>query len=201
VSRPLVLLAPGAGAPSTSPWMQGWRARLASLGDVVAFDYPYRKEGRRSPDRLPALVAAHRAALAEARSRFPGAPVLAGKSMGGRIGCHLALEAEVRALLCLGYPLVGASGSVRDEVLLALRAPVLFVQGTRDRLCPLERLEDVRRRMQAPNDLFVVEGGDHSLLAARKALAAANETQEGVDGRILDAIGRFLAAQGLAPGP
>lgn len=201
MSRPLVLLAPGAGAPSTSPWMRGWRARLASLGDVVAFDYPYMREGRRSPDRLPALVAAHRAALSEARGRFSGAPVLAGKSMGGRVGCHLALEAEVRALVCLGYPLVGANGSVRDEVLLALRTPVLFVQGTRDRLCPLPRLEEVRRRMRAPNELLVVEGGDHSLVAARKALATANETQQAVDGRVLDAIRGFLAAQGLAPGP
>jgi len=201
VSRPLVLLAPGAGAPSTSPWMRGWSARLASLGDVVAFDYPYLREGRRSPDRLPALVAAHRAALSEARGRFSGPPVLAGKSMGGRIGCHLALEVEVRALVCLGYPLVGANGSVRDEVLLALRTPVLFVQGTRDRLCPLPRLEEVRRRMRAPNELLVVEGGDHSLVVARRALAAASETQQVVDGRILDAIRGFLAAQGLAPGP
>jgi predicted alpha/beta-hydrolase family hydrolase len=200
MTRPLVLLAPGAGAPSISPWMQGWKARLASLGDVVAFDYPYMKEGRRSPDRPPVLLAAHRTALAEARTRFPGAPVLAGKSMGGRIGCHLALEVEVRALVCLGYPLVGANGSMRDEVLMALRAPILFVQGTRDRLCPLERLADVRRRMKAPNELFVVEGGDHSLLAARKALAAAGETQERVDGRILDAIRGFLGAHGLAAG-
>ena len=201
MTRPLVLFAPGAGAPSVSPWMQGWKARLASLGDVVAFDYTYMKEGRRSPDRPPVLLAAHRAALAEARTRFPGAPVLAGKSMGGRIGCHLSLESEVRALVCLGYPLVGANGSVRDEVLMALRAPILFVQGTRDRLCPLERLADVRRRMKAPNELFVVEGGDHSLLAARKALAAAGETQERVDGRILDAIRGFLGAHGLAAGP
>jgi len=85
--------------------------------------------------------------------------------------------------------------------LLALRTPVLFVQGTRDRLCPLPRLEEVRRRMRAPNELLVVEGGDHSLVAARKALADANETQQVVDGRILDAIRGFLAAQGLAPGP
>lgn len=199
MTRPLVLLAPGAGAPSTSDWMRGWRTRLASLGDVVAFDYPYMKEGRRSPDRHAVLLAAHRAALAEARTRFTGAPVLAGKSMGGRIGCHLALEEEVRALVCLGYPLVGASGSVRDEVLLALRVPILFVQGTRDRLCPLGRLADVRRRMKAPSDLFVVEGGDHSLLASRKALAASSEVQAAVDARILVAIRGFLQEQELSP--
>jgi predicted alpha/beta-hydrolase family hydrolase len=54
---PLLLLAPGAGAPSSSGWMRGWADRLSTLGRVVSFDYRYRREGRRTPDRLPALVA------------------------------------------------------------------------------------------------------------------------------------------------
>jgi predicted alpha/beta-hydrolase family hydrolase len=191
--RPLVLFASGAGAPSTSPWMQAWKARLATLGEVVTFDYPYMLAGRRSPDRPAVLLAAHRAALEEARTSHPGPVVLAGKSMGSRIGCHLSLEVEVRALLCLGYPLLGASGSVRDEVLLALRTPILFVQGSRDPLCPLDGLEEVRARMQAPSALHVVEGGDHSLVVSKRALAAAGETQEAIDARSLAAVQHFLA--------
>jgi len=62
-ARPLIVLAPGAGAPSTSARMRSWAARLATLGEVVSLDYPYVLEGRRVPDRLPVLVAAHRAAL------------------------------------------------------------------------------------------------------------------------------------------
>jgi len=190
--NPMILLAPGAGAPSTSPWMDRWAALLAALGPVERFDYPYARAGRRRPDPLPALIAAHRAALAAARARHRGPAVLAGKSMGGRVGCHLALEAEVAALVCLGYPLRSPAGAVRDEVLLALRTPVLFVQGTRDPLGPLDLLERVRRRMRAPTALHVVEGGDHSLQATRRDLRARGTSQEAEEARALAAVRDFL---------
>jgi predicted alpha/beta-hydrolase family hydrolase len=198
VSRPTLLLAPGAGAPSTSPWMERWARRLAALGQVLRFDYPYVEEGRGRPDRLPVLVAAHARALARARGAAGGAggPVfLVGKSMGSRVGCHLALAEEVSGLVCLGYPLRGARGDLRDRVLLDLRRPILFVQGTRDRLCPLEELEQVRRRMAAPSELHVVEGGDHSLEVGVRTLRASGLTQDEVDGGVLEAIGRFIGGR------
>ncbi len=193
--RPLILLAPGAGAPSTSDWMADWADRLSTLGEVIAFDYPYARAGRRAPDRLPVLVAAHRAALEAARSEHPSAPavVLAGKSMGSRVGCHLSLETRVDALVCLGYPLRGRGGALRDQVLLSLQTPVLFVQGTRDPLCPIEELEAVRARMRAPSTLHRVEGGDHGLRVGKRVLEARGETQEDVDRRTLEAIRAFLA--------
>ncbi|HEV8324369.1 MAG TPA: alpha/beta fold hydrolase [Myxococcota bacterium] len=197
MARPVILLAHGAGLPSSSPWMQAWRTHLSALGEVETFDYPYMEGRRRAPDRLPVLVAAHRAALAEACARHPGAPaVLAGKSMGGRIGCHVALEdPTVRALVCLGYPLVGAArGDVRDQVLLALRTPVLFVQGTRDKLCPLDQLAAVRARMTALSALHVVDGGDHSLVATKARLRAAGLDQAQSDRAALEAVRAFLAA-------
>ena len=168
--------------------------RLAPFGHVEAFDYPYQLAGRRSPDRPPALVAAHRAAFDRLRQGHAGPVVLAGKSISGRIGCHVAVDSEVKpnALVCLGYPLVGQNGSVRDEVLLLLRTPVLFVQGTRDELCPLERLASVRARMTAPSELCEIEEGDHSLLVKKRALAASGRTQAGVDARIDAAIAAFL---------
>jgi predicted alpha/beta-hydrolase family hydrolase len=78
-------------------------------------------------------------------------------------------------------------------VLLALRVPVLFVQGTRDTLCPLDVLESVRMKMTAPSELFVVEDGDHSLEVTRTALKARAETQSDVDARILGAVARFVS--------
>ncbi len=199
MSAPLFLFAPGAGASSASPWMQAWRDRLATLGGVVTFDYPYMKAGRRVPDRLPALIAAHAQALAAARAAHPEAEriFLIGKSMGSRVGCHLALQAPVTAVICLGYPLIsGSSGAKRDEVLLALRTPILFVQGTNDPLCPLPELQAVRAKMQAPNELFVVPGGDHSLETShaksqRPAVEASNAS-------VLSAIGAFTGAAGGA---
>jgi len=173
--------------------MQAWRDRLATLGDVVTFDYPYMQAGRRMPDRAPVLIAAHAEALAQARRAHPGAErvFLIGKSMGSRMGCHLALEAPVDGVICLGYPLVsGSSGAKRDEVLLALRTPILFVQGTNDELCPLPLLETVRAKMQAPNTLFVVPGGDHSLEVSRaKSQRAAVEASNAL---VLSAIRTFV---------
>src|SRR5205814_5013094 len=175
--------------------MQRWKSRLGELGAVATFDYDYMREGRKRPDRLPQLIAAHRAALVEARTNLdPGAATfLIGKSMGGRIGCHVALEEKVNGLICLGYPLcaLGDRSKLRDQVLRDLRTPVLFVQGMRDPLCPLDLLEGIRKEMVAPNFLHVVEGGDHSLLVRKKDIG--NETQDDVDQRILKIIAEFVA--------
>jgi predicted alpha/beta-hydrolase family hydrolase len=102
----------------------------------------------------------------------------------------------VDGLVCLGYPLRGRGGDVRDEVLLALRTPVLFVQGTRDPLCPLAELAAVRARMAAPSSLHVVEGGNHSLEVGVRALAARGETQADVDARALAAVAAFVGGLG-----
>src|ERR1051325_6982669 len=196
MQRHFFLFAPGAGAPSSHPWMQSWKKRLQTLGDVEAFDYDYMRAGRKRPDRPPQLMAAHRAALANARNATgPRSIILIGKSMGGRIGCHVALEESVDGLVCLGYPLcaMGDQRKLRDEVLHRLRTPILFVQGTRDSLCPLPLLERVRGQMTAPNFLHVVEGGDHSLVVRKRQLQAAGRSQEQVDEQIRDAIATFIA--------
>jgi uncharacterized protein len=195
MKMPAFLFAHGAGAPSMHPWMQRWANRLATLGRVFPFDYAYMEERRKRPDRLPVLVATHREALIRARKTQDGPVVLIGKSMGGRVGCHLALEEEVPAVICLGYPLCGGGNpeKMRAEVLLKLATPILFVQGTRDSLCPLDLLEGVREQMKAPNQLYVVEGGDHSLMVTKGQLKAADEAQDDVDERILGKIREFLA--------
>lgn len=171
--------------------MQRWKRRLSEIGDVQTFDYDYMREGRKRPDKLPQLIAAHRKALTEARAKTSGPVFLIGKSMGGRIGCHVSLEEKVTGVICLGYPLcaMGDRTKLRDQVLRDLRTPILFVQGTRDSLCPLDLLEQVRAKMTAPNSLHIVQGGDHSLIARKSDLGT--ETQEDVDQKIADAIRDF----------
>jgi len=204
MARPFFLFAHGAGAPSASAWMQAWRQRLSTLGDVQTFDYPYMRAGRKTPDRPPVLLAAHAEALEQARQRAQGPIVLIGKSMGSRIGCHVAAEQagdvpDLR-LVCLGYPLkAGGSGALRDQVLLALRTPILFVQGTRDPLCPLDLLATVRPRMIAPNQLHVVEGGDHSLAVSAQRRKQAGITQADSDAAVLEVIGRFISDDPVPP--
>jgi predicted alpha/beta-hydrolase family hydrolase len=181
--------------------MVAWKERLERLGRVVPFDYPYQRAGKKSPDRPPVLVSSHRAELARLRAEHAGPIVAIGKSMGGRIGCHVAVELakagapeseRPSALVCLGYPLVAPGGAVRDEVLLELATPVLFIQGTRDSMCPLERLASVRQRMRAPNELYTVEDGDHSLIVQKGSLKRRSLTQAEVDEGIFDAIRAFV---------
>src|SRR5262249_37273759 len=176
--------------------MQNWKRRLSEIGEVETFDYDYMRAGRKRPDPLPQLIAAHRKALEAARERHqPDSTFLVGKSMGGRIGCHVSLEEKVDSLVCLGYPLcaMGDRTKLRDEVLRALTTPILFVQGTRDPLCPLDLMERVRAGMQAPNFLHVVEGGDHSLRLSKRQLQATGETQEDVDQKIFRAVADFVS--------
>jgi predicted alpha/beta-hydrolase family hydrolase len=175
--------------------MQNWKDRLSGIGAVETFDYDYMREGRRRPDPLPRLLAAHRKALNQARGRHRAeSTVLVGKSMGGRVGCHLSLEEKVDGLVCLGYPLcaMGDRTKLRDEVLRALITPILFVQGTRDSLCPLHLLERVRTGMKAPNFLHVVEGGDHSLRVPKRQLQGTRKTQEDIDQEILRVVTGFV---------
>jgi uncharacterized protein len=196
----LFLFAPGAGAPSSSAWMRAWAARLATVGTVETFDYGYMRERRKRPDPLPVLIAAHRAALAEARGRHGGTAaagprvILAGKSMGSRVGCHVSLEEpQVAGVVCFGYPLRAAgSGKMRDAVLVEMRAPVLFVQGTRDELCPLEDLAAVRARMTARSELYIVDRGDHSLAVTKTQQKASGMSQEAVDAGVLARVREFV---------
>jgi predicted alpha/beta-hydrolase family hydrolase len=177
--------------------MRAWAERLCRLGSVTRFDYPYMLAGKRRPSPHAELVEAHRRALESVREHEAGPVVLIGKSMGSRIGCHVATTERVTALVCFGFPLrAQGSGKMRDEVLLALRTPVLFVQGTRDPLCPLELLAEVRARMTAENALHVVEGGDHSLEVRKRELALHGSSQARVDDEILTRIEQFLAPRG-----
>lgn len=120
--------------------------------------------------------------------------MLVGKSLGSRVGCHLSLTQSVGAVVCLGYPLKSPArtAALRDQVLLQMHAPVLFVQGTRDALCPLDLLADVRARMTAPNELYVVPTGDHSLMATQTYLRTEGTTQEALELDALAALATFV---------
>jgi uncharacterized protein len=173
--------------------MVRWAELLRTIGSVVAFDCPYLAEGRKRPDPLPKLIEAHRAALERERHSHSGPVVLIGKSVGGRVGCHLSLQEAVAAVVCLGYPLCGGGdcGKRRDKALRELSTPIP-VQGTRDSLCPLEVVARVRGEMSAVNELHVVNGGDHSLAVTKTQLKTSAETQEDVDQRMLMTIQKFV---------
>src|SRR5439155_1264532 len=96
---------------------------------------------------------------------------IGGTSLAGRIASYLAADgAPVRGLLFLGYPLhpAGRPEQLRADHLPGVAAPMLFVQGTRDALCELERLRPVLARLPRAT-LHTIEGGDHSFRVPRRA--------------------------------
>jgi len=193
-----VLLAHGAGADMHA-------AALTVTADALAearipslrFDFPYRRAGRRAPDRPPVLLAAAREAAAELakRARLPlERLVLGGRSMGGRICSMLAADetdpVPALGLALLGYPLhpPGKPDRLRVEHFPRLTMPVLFVSGTRDPFATPEELQHHAQAVKGPVTYSWIETGDHGF----KPLKASGLTAaEGVAGAA-EAVVRFV---------
>lgn len=175
-----VLLAPGAGAGSDQPALVAIDGEVSALGVAVArMDFPYRLAGRRRPDPeavLEATVRDHAAALASRIGADPGALVLGGRSMGGRI-CSQVVAAGFPAagLVLVSYPLhpPGRSERLRTAHLPSLRVPCLFVSGTKDAFGTRAELETATAVIDAPVEHVWIEGGDHSLRRRDADVAAA----------------------------
>lgn len=178
----VILLAHGAGANKDSRFLEAISGLLAQRGFLVLrFDYPYmqraRELGRRQPpNRRDVLERAHRAALDELVQRAPGRRVLlAGKSLGGRIGSYLAAEDTdgglTAGLIFLGYPLHPRKQleKTRCDHFPILAIPAIFLQGTRDDLCDLTLLNKVLPSYAGAATLQVIEGADHSFEVLKRS--------------------------------
>jgi uncharacterized protein len=196
----LFVMAHGAGAGQSSPWMMRYARALAARGvDVVTFNFPYMAAGRRAPDRAPVLEDAFRRVVASAaahRHVHAGKLIIGGKSMGGRIATHLAAAVDewpanipvLNGAIAFGYPLNPPGGSRRspDRVshLRRLTVPTLIVQGTRD---TFGAPDDIRAAVNAdgsgpPITIHPVEAGDHSLAVRRGG------AQDAIDAAIWDIV-------------
>jgi predicted alpha/beta-hydrolase family hydrolase len=141
-----LILAHGAGAPMTSPFMETFARLLAERGlAVTRFEFGYmaarRRGGKRRPPPKAELLTPEYLAVVEA---VAGAMTLGqelligGKSMGGRVASLVADDlyraGRVKGLVCLGYPFhpPGKPAELRTAHLAALACPTLIVQGDRD---------------------------------------------------------------------
>jgi predicted alpha/beta-hydrolase family hydrolase len=143
------------------------RASAAGLA-VRRMDFPYRRQGRRAPDRPAVLVAAVREEAA-CLAGSCDAIVAGGRSMGGRI-CSMAVAEGMPAagLLLISYPLhpPGRPSTQRTGHFGAIGVPCLFVSGTRDAFGTPAELEAATAAIPAPVTHRWVEGKDHSLRGA-----------------------------------
>jgi predicted alpha/beta-hydrolase family hydrolase len=201
------VLAHGAGAPQTSPFIVTFAEAFAARGlDVATFDFPYMQSRRRVPDSGAVLEACYASVvrhLGRMRGLTRNTIVAAGKSMGGRIASQLVAHrpdeaGAIRGLVFLGYPLhpPGRTGQLRTRHLPAIDRPMLFVQGERDALGTPGELVPILDGLDADADLFVIDGGDHSFKVPRKLGVSQTEVYE----RIQDAVPRWIADRVLGAG-
>jgi len=175
-ARACFVLAHGAGAGMTHPFMAEIASDLYRHGiATLRFQFPFMQRGSRRPDSPVTAHAAIRAAVAEARRRCRGLPILAGgKSFGGRMTSQAQSKAPlpgVKGLAFLGFPLHAAKkpSSERAEHLAGITIPMLFLQGTRDELADLAHLKPVIASLGETATLHEVEGGDHSFAVLKKS--------------------------------
>ena len=168
-ARQLLVLAHGAGAGMSHPFMEMLAGELAGAGvGTLRYQFPYMEEGRRVPDAPVVLTATVVAAARAAAEAAPGLPLLAGgKSMGGRMTSQATAQHAldgVRGLVFFGFPLHPPKqpGTKRADHLVKVTVPMLFLQGTRDTFADLKLLRPVCAKLGSRATLHVIETADHS---------------------------------------
>lgn len=195
--HPEVLLYPGAGTDAGHPSLIAIEKRLEGLATCRRTDFPYRREGRRAPDRAPKLMASIRDDIAG----LPAGPlVMGGRSMGGRMCSMVAAGADdlpspsgLVGLVLICYPLhpPGKPERLRVEHLPDVTVPCLFVSGTRDPFGSPDELTEWTATIGGPVEHVWIDGGRHDLKGADAVIAEA----------VADFVGRVTRGDGPPADP
>lgn len=180
-ARRLLVLAHGAGAGMSHPFMEKLATELGDAGiATLRYQFPYMEERRRVPDTPAVLTATVVAAVRAAAKTAPDLPLLAGgKSMGGRMTSQAAAQHTldgVRGLVFFGFPLHPPKrpSTKRADHLTKVTLPMLFLQGTRDDLADLSLLRPICAKLGSQARLSVIETADHSFHVLKRS--GANDT-------------------------
>ncbi|MFB3906768.1 MAG: alpha/beta family hydrolase [Candidatus Eisenbacteria bacterium] len=206
--KAMLSFAHGAGAGMRHPFLAALCEKLGERG-VATFRYqfPYMQKGNKRIDSTAVLLATVGAAWgagaaaaedAAAEAGVNELPLFAGgKSMGGRITSMAAAAGSLdraRGLVFVGYPLQslgGTAGQDRTSHLFEIRQPMLFLQGTRDRLTPIDAIRTVCREIGARATLHVVDDADHSFRVPKRT----GRTGEDVIAELAQAISDWIDAR------
>jgi predicted alpha/beta-hydrolase family hydrolase len=189
-----IILGHGAGADQLSGFMRMAAAGLAARGlDAMTFNFLYKEQKRGAPDPKAKLEACYRAVIDAARKEKKlkdNKLVIGGKSMGGRIASQVAAEDSegIAGLVYLGYPLhpPGRLDKMRDEHLPQIKAPMLFVQGSRDAFGTEDEIKTIIKKHRLGAELYVVAAGDHSFKVPKSL-----KPQQQVYEEVMDEVSRW----------
>ena len=194
-TRACFVFAHGAGAGMTHAFMATVASGLAERGiATLRYQFPYMEKGSKRPDPPAIAHAAVRAAVASATTHCPGLPLIAGgKSFGARMTSQAQAKAPldgVRGLAFFGFPLhpAGKPSSERADHLADVKIPMLFLQGTNDKLAELDLLKPVVKTLGTRATLHLVEAADHSFHVP----ARSGRTDKDVMTELLDQFAAWL---------
>lgn len=194
-ARACYVLAHGAGAGMRHASMDKIVEGLSHRGIATfRFNFPYMENKQGRPDQPAVAHATIRAAVEEAARLCPGVTLVAGgKSFGGRMTSQAQAKTPllgVKGLAFLGFPLHadGKPSTERAEHLTQVEIPMLFLQGTRDKLADLGLLKPVVAALGAKATLHEVEGGDHSFAVLKKS----GRTNEEALTEVLDTLAAWI---------
>ncbi len=169
-------------------WLQ---QKLVDQGVLsLRFNFPFAEQGRKRPDPSAVLDRAYRAAIAGLTQDPQNAPaqlVFAGFGLGCRVAAQaLGHGVKADALVCLGYPLhaAGKPSQLKADPLFRVICSTLFVQGTRDTHCRIDRLESLLRRIGAPTRLATIEDADHELQPIKRTARSAEDVREEINAAV-----------------
>lgn len=184
-ARWLLVMAHGAGAGMYHSFMESAVAALAGHGiATLRFMFPYTEAGRRRPDRPARLLPTIAAAIQAAETLEPALPLLVGgKSMGGRMTSTLASQGggeRALGIVFFGFPLhaPGREGTERAAHLAGVTVPMLFLQGTRDRLADAGLIREVTDALGGDATLHMIEGADHGFHVLKRSGRTDDEVIE-----------------------
>ena len=102
-------------------------------------------------------------------------------------------QANIAGLVFFGYPLhpPGNSEKLRDAHLIHIKAPMLFIQGSRDAFGTSDELRQIIKKHHLPATLHVIEGGDHSF----KVPKSLGIPQQQIYETAMDEIARWLESK------
>jgi len=200
--RAVLVLAHGAGAGMTHRSMAAVADGLEARGiATLRYQFPYMEKGGKRVDAPPVAHATVRAAVAAAGERAGAAPLFAGgRSFGGRMTSQaqaLAPLPAVRGLVFFAFPLhpAGKPSVERAAHLADVAVPMLFLQGTKDTLAELDRLQATAAGLGARATLELAPDADHAFHVPAKT----GRKDADVLAALLDVAAAWMFAAALSP--
>lgn len=198
--KAFLVYAHGAGAPMNHPFMNLSAALLAENGIATfRYNFPYTERKSKRIDPVPILLETVRSAVSKTKEYSGDRPLFAGgKSMGGRMTSQAAAEGKlegIKGIIFFGFPLhaPGREGTERAVHLFKIKLPMLFLQGSRDKLANPDLLIPAIKKIGKNAELYLIDGADHSFHVLKSSGRTDEEILKNLTRKAGEWVGQLIS--------